>query len=582
MRPTEDIKNLINKMEDKTSEQMDKKILKDILQTLEHSHKTQTPIGRFIMKNPIKKLAAAAVITFTAILGVHIFLGGGTSITIADIAEQLNKVTWMHGVIEEIEYTKDTPMQVQQQYKSESWTCLKPFRYITVTSDGDIRYNGDSSGENVSAQYEAATNKIIIKYPKNNHENLPADPLRLFLMQFEEIKKHGGKITYTRKDFEGVLAWYIDYDFTFKENIRSYGTLIVDLATRLPIKFSSNTGDINNESIRRNMSVLIDYPETGPTDIYSAGMPKGAIIEKAEDSFPTEFTKAIKEYHNARENIPEKYALVSIFAENNNTIRDVFLVYRNKEMKRVEHYSNRNNTGRPQENADFDSLVKWINESNFMSHNTKIQDGKYEYAAYPAANNEWSIRKERLGSYINIDLGGSQNNGDLSDLGWPMIVIGWPTMPIGSYSGHNYKVIQNEYSQSHNLLCYERLNQSVIRDGQVYNVASKNLFYVDPQRDYICVRTELYYQDTKTININNSNFDPESIPTEPCSIIEVTEFGTTPAGQWYPKKIHKSIRIFYHDSDEQYYSKQEEQTVFVYLDTNPVFPEGIFDTKNLP
>ncbi|MBN2589071.1 MAG: hypothetical protein JXA96_04360 [Sedimentisphaerales bacterium] len=68
MRPTDDIKNLIKKMEDKTSEQMDKRIIDDVLQTLENS-KTTTPIGRFIMKNPIIKFTSAAVIVL-AIVGI--------------------------------------------------------------------------------------------------------------------------------------------------------------------------------------------------------------------------------------------------------------------------------------------------------------------------------------------------------------------------------------------------------------------------------------------------------------------------------------------------------------------------------
>jgi hypothetical protein len=62
MRPTEDIKNMIKKMEDKTSEQMDKRVIDDVLSTLEDSQKNQTPGRRTIMNNPITKFAAAAVI----------------------------------------------------------------------------------------------------------------------------------------------------------------------------------------------------------------------------------------------------------------------------------------------------------------------------------------------------------------------------------------------------------------------------------------------------------------------------------------------------------------------------------------
>jgi hypothetical protein len=56
--------------------------------------------------------------------------------------------------------------------------------------------------------------------------------------------------------------------------------------------------------------------------------------------------------------------------------------------------------------------------------------------------------------------------------------------------------------------------------------------------------------------------DPSRIPEEKTRWDrEVTEFGQTNAGQWYPKRIG-TFRIF--------------------LDTDPEFPEGIFDPKNLP
>ena len=49
MRPIEDIKKLIKDMEDKTSAEMDKRILSDALGTLDNS-KTITPIRIIIMK----------------------------------------------------------------------------------------------------------------------------------------------------------------------------------------------------------------------------------------------------------------------------------------------------------------------------------------------------------------------------------------------------------------------------------------------------------------------------------------------------------------------------------------------------
>ena len=72
MRPAEDIRKLIKKLNDTTSARMDKRVLGDVLRALEESEKpsvlTQPNIRRIIMKNPITKLAAAAVIIVLVVL----------------------------------------------------------------------------------------------------------------------------------------------------------------------------------------------------------------------------------------------------------------------------------------------------------------------------------------------------------------------------------------------------------------------------------------------------------------------------------------------------------------------------------
>jgi len=75
MRPAEDIKRLIKKLTDKTSAQMDKRVLKDVLCAMEESRKNKSAlfrpnIRRTIMKNPITRLAAAAVIIAVVVLGL--------------------------------------------------------------------------------------------------------------------------------------------------------------------------------------------------------------------------------------------------------------------------------------------------------------------------------------------------------------------------------------------------------------------------------------------------------------------------------------------------------------------------------
>jgi len=77
MRPAENIKKLIKNLHDTTSAQMDERVLGDVLRALDESEKTSAAtkpnIRRQIMKSPITKLAAAAVIIVGVVLSVTIW-----------------------------------------------------------------------------------------------------------------------------------------------------------------------------------------------------------------------------------------------------------------------------------------------------------------------------------------------------------------------------------------------------------------------------------------------------------------------------------------------------------------------------
>lgn len=77
MRPAENIEKLIKNLSDKTSAEMDERVRRNMLHALAESEKpsalTQPRIGRIIMKNPITKLTAVAVIIVAVMLSVNIW-----------------------------------------------------------------------------------------------------------------------------------------------------------------------------------------------------------------------------------------------------------------------------------------------------------------------------------------------------------------------------------------------------------------------------------------------------------------------------------------------------------------------------
>ncbi len=94
MRPAENINELIKKLKLKASTDLDRRVHDDISKALAKSDKTesvvtQPNIGRTIMKNPITKIAAAAVIAVAVLIGISQLGGTGTSVVWGEVAEKM-------------------------------------------------------------------------------------------------------------------------------------------------------------------------------------------------------------------------------------------------------------------------------------------------------------------------------------------------------------------------------------------------------------------------------------------------------------------------------------------------------------
>jgi hypothetical protein len=288
-------------------------------------------------------------------------------------------------------------------------------------------------------------------------------------------------------------------------------------------------------------------------------------------------------YQTARESLLDQYALMAICVESHDFVQNLIVIHKNGRRRRVQNCSISKRSDLPQLSDSLEFVENWSEGLEINHYNIKIEDGEYSYGAYPGANGTWSVTKVRSGSIITVSLNAVDNlEENLADLGWPKIDLG---MALRSSS---YKLVQNDFSESNDLLCFERYDDGYYGDGKVYSFASRSLYYVDPQRGYLCVRREFFRHNKLLghgpVKIDELSFDPGSVPSEPFSISEVVEFGQTPAGQWYPKKIQKSSQTWHVGVGPG--SKSEllpmSQSVLVWLDANPEFAEGIFDPENLP
>jgi hypothetical protein len=103
MKPAEKIEKLIKNLDldIDTNAKTDQKILKELIETHEKSKKMKSALikpntRRIIMKSPITKLAAAAVIVIAVLIGVDQFDTNSSSVVWADVAERFESVPFFN------------------------------------------------------------------------------------------------------------------------------------------------------------------------------------------------------------------------------------------------------------------------------------------------------------------------------------------------------------------------------------------------------------------------------------------------------------------------------------------------------
>jgi len=207
MRPAEDIKRLIKNLTDKTSAQMDERVLKDVLFALEESEKTSaltwSNIRRTIMKNPITKLAAAAAVIAVVVLGLFEFIDTSNKSGVV-WAEVAKKVQASRGVI----------------YRSRtirSWKPDKPdytMNYMSSTQSRRDSYKGDQIIKTFYDDYNTKTAVLIdhghksyvkMTFEKMEQDDFLTDPKSLVQRFLSHKHREIGQ-----KTVEGVLCEAIE------------------------------------------------------------------------------------------------------------------------------------------------------------------------------------------------------------------------------------------------------------------------------------------------------------------------------------------------------------------------------------
>lgn len=531
---------------------------------------------RVIVRQRAWKFVVAAMI----LIGLVIVMyrdNGSIDITppaFGKMLEAMERMPWLHIV----RYDHTT------NYQQETWFSYNPKILVTRYGNGKVQYL-DYSNNKITI-YQPDINTVTITYTPNKDRvvyDLPRSIVNNYKKRWEADGtgiKH--ELKYEQGQYQGIdVDFYSSVSYSTYQGMQyllSRSKLVVDRHKQVPVLNETKYWGPHGE-VRTDSKAIFDYPENGPKNIFELGVPESA---KILDYSPTpELLEVMKVYHSYRDNAPTKYIVIVVYAEGQkdaetDLIDGLATFYfdginrRRLEVLRFEPVSQQK--FRVQCGDSFDSLLKWKrdqekSEFRIWMDEIVMYDGQYRYSQQRSSRNKtWSYFKK---VYVPSDgyrlpMGGYIFWRDIvSEQGWPNSLL---------RSGRT-SIVENKYSKENDLICVEVLYDERQRDNKVIEPAQKRLYYLNPQRDYICEKQEILPQHSHAKHpagwIDKVG-TMRAIDGTLFSDREVIEYDQSELHQWFPKRILMRLR------------EDRKKMITVYLNMDPEFPDGIFDPNHLP
>jgi hypothetical protein len=254
MKPADEIESVVKKMSFKAGPEMDKDLWAETSKARDAFQQTilapsQHHIGRTIMKSPLTKLAAAAIVAIACLIGVSLWRGTQSGIALADVLAQIEKVKafrcqWS---------SKDTSEDPNEPYSLElRGTILISQEYGWKTIFEDLDPNG---GKSTSELYRLPDKKAMIRIDHKQKEylreefdarwgelwwwNSGNDPRNMTKRILECKHESLGRSIVDGVEVEGFRTTDPNYWGSSKDKCEVDIKMWADVKTRLPVRFES-------------------------------------------------------------------------------------------------------------------------------------------------------------------------------------------------------------------------------------------------------------------------------------------------------------------------------------------------------
>jgi len=510
-------------------------------------------VWRIIMESRITKLTAAAVVIIAVTLGIYTFMGNGASVALARVVDNMKKMPWMHGIGRFVQGDKEL------QY--EKWVSHISKIRITKHWSGKVTFS--DYAKHREYEYDPEFQAVNIRYIADfDYKCAGLDSPYHMLEYFKKYAlDHGGSVERRSGQYEGETVDIYEISWPVESQIQ-IGKIYVNTGRHLPMAAEISVSEPNGAIIGTG-NLSFDYPEQGPSDIYEVGVPLTAkVIDKVP---PLDFLNLYEAYKKHRRAI-SRYISIMTSADADGVIKRVNVIFCKGRTTRLESHS----VFKPgdaiysmwpkykaQMGSGFEDLFNWAQAQKSSSVKISIYDGEYDSQVERDYQGNWSQLTKSYHPSRSLCI-----TTDLQRVGWPRI---WG------------KIVENKYANENGLVCVEHFHKPETKNDGINRPPTKTLYYLNPQRDYICQRKERYqYLKPHNSMPDLSDYDANDLHSYLSYIREVTKYAQTETGQWYPKKIT------YRSSDSDVHSPLNlSETITVYLELDAEFPHGIFDPQNL-
>jgi len=190
----------------------------------------------------------------------------------------MKQVQWTHATQQWIDANNVPAEKLDYWNGREFWQSIDPYRTISVGVNGDIKFT-DLTSKKV---YDPKNNTITVTLNYHSEQDPPGSMQEVWLDCVSDLEKSGAKVEYSDSIYEDRSAKIIYVDYTKESGWHEEITIIADTETRLARKIA--VYQKTTKGVSGTILMLIDYPSTGPKDIYEAGAPHDAVV-KVIDNF---------------------------------------------------------------------------------------------------------------------------------------------------------------------------------------------------------------------------------------------------------------------------------------------------------